>query len=592
MDDRLLTGVGVSSGVAIGPVYVLHTEIPEIAHRTIRRDDAEAEVERLQEAVSDVRAELEGLRERTRKRAGVEEAKIFTAQIAMLEDEELLGDVRRLVRENLLTAERAFEFEVLELKQLWAQSTSATLQQRTADLVGIQTRVLQALMGESLGDVLDEAGGRPAIVLTRELTPGLTVQLEQALVTGLASEYGTRSAHAAILARSMGMPCVMGLVGSLERIKSGMTVILDGTRGTLLLEPTDDEVRDAYERERLRLDLDQELETVISLPAVTRDGGEIILRGNIDLPEEVTVAADHGAEGVGLLRTEFLVVGRTELPGEDEQTEFFMRVGKSFSGYPVVIRTFDLGGDKFPAAFRAPPQKNPFLGWRAIRVCLDQPDILRTQIRATLRARAAADIRLMLPLITQVEEVTRTREILEESIADLNEMGVPIGEDLPVGIMVETPAAAMMVEELAQHASFISVGTNDLTQYALAVDRGNALLADRFTPLHPAVVRMLKRVIECGVCKGLDVSVCGEMASEPLSTVLLLGLGYRVLSASPGALPLIRWLVRQVDVAAAKEAATKAVGASTTAEVTAILEEYMGDYVDLAMLDAGRLPGA
>ena len=590
MEDRLLTGVGVSSGVAIGPVYVLHTELPEIAHRTIARDETEAEVERLHKAVSDVRTELEALRGRTRKRAGVEEAKIFSAQIAMLEDEQLLGDVRRLVRENQLTAERAFEFVVLELKELWAQSSSATLQQRTADLAGIQTRVLQALLGESLGDVLHEAGDRPAIVLTRELTPGLTVQLEQALVTGLASEHGTRSAHAAILARSLGMPCVMGLVGGIDRVKSGTTVILDGTRGMILIDPTDEEIQEAYVREGLRLELDQELETVVGLPSVTRDGSEVILRGNIDLPEEVATAADHGAEGVGLLRTEFLVVGRTELPGEDEQTEFFMRVGKSFSGYPVVIRSFDLGGDKFPAAFRAPPQSNPFLGWRAIRVSLDQPDIMRTQIRAMLRARASADIRLMLPLITQVEEVLRTREILEESIADLNAIGVPIGADLPVGIMVETPAAAMMVDQLAEHSSFISVGTNDLTQYTLAVDRGNARLADRFTPLHPAVVRLLKRIVDCGVCRGLDVSVCGEMASEPLSTLLLLGLGYRVLSASPGALPLIRWIVRQIDISAAQEAATQATEAATTSEVTAILEKHMGQYVDLDLLEAGRLP--
>lgn len=590
MEDRLLTGVGVSSGVAIGPVYVLHTELPEIAHRTIARDETEAEVERLHKAVSDVRTELEALRERTRKRAGVEEAKIFSAQIAMLEDEQLLGDVRRLVRENQLTAERAFEFEVLELKELWAQSSSATLQQRTADLAGIQTRVLQALLGESLGDVLHEAGDRPAIVLTRELTPGLTVQLEQALVTGLASEHGTRSAHAAILARSLGMPCVMGLVGGIDRVKSGTTVILDGTRGMILIDPTDEEIQEAYVREGLRLELDQELVTVVGLPSVTRDGSEVILRGNIDLPEEVAAAADHGAEGVGLLRTEFLVVGRTDLPGEDEQTEFFMRVGKSFSGYPVVIRSFDLGGDKFPAAFRAPPQSNPFLGWRAIRVSLDQPDIMRTQIRAMLRARASADIRLMLPLITQVEEVLRTREILEESIADLNAIGVPIGADLPVGIMVETPAAAMMVDQLAEHSSFISVGTNDLTQYTLAVDRGNARLADRFTPLHPAVVRLLKRIVDCGVCSGLEVSVCGEMASEPLSTLLLLGLGYRVLSASPGALPLIRWIVRQIDISAAQEAAAQATEAATTSEVTAILEEHMGQYVDLDLLEAGRLP--
>ncbi|KPJ92206.1 MAG: hypothetical protein AMS18_07835 [Gemmatimonas sp. SG8_17] len=589
---RLLTGVGVSPGIAVGPVYVLHTELPEITHRTIQREEAEAEVQRLQQAVATVREELEALRDRTRRRAGVEEAKIFTAQIAMLEDEALLGEVRRLIRENLLTAERAFEFEVLELRELWAQSSSATLQQRTADLVGIQTRVLQSLLGQSLEDVLHNAGDRPAIVLSRELTPGLTVQLEQALVTGLASEYGTRTSHAAILSRSLGMPCVMGLVGGIGSVKSGSIVILDGTRGTVLVDPTDEEIREAYEREGLRLELDRELEAVVGLAAVSRDGIEVTLRGNIDLPEEIETAADHGADGVGLLRTEFLVVGRTELPGEDEQAEFYKRVGERFAGLPVVVRSYDLGGDKFPASFRAARQNNPFLGWRAIRVCLDQPDILRTQIRALLRARATSDVRLMLPLVTQVEEVIRTREILEESIVALQKLGIPIGADLPVGVMIETPAAAMMVEQLAERSDFLSVGTNDLTQYTLAVDRGNARLADRFTPLHPAVVRLLKRIVDCGVCRGIDVSVCGEMASEPLSTLLLLGLGYRVLSASPGALPLLRWIVRQIDISAAQMAAAQGTEAATTAEVLRVLSEHMGQYVDLDLLEAGRLPVA
>jgi phosphotransferase system enzyme I (PtsI) len=429
-------------------------------------------------------------------------------------------------------------------------------------------------------------------VLSKELTPGLTVQLEQALVTGLASEHGTRTSHAAILSRSLGMPCVMGLAGGVGSVRSGAIVILDGTRGTLLVDPTDEEIKEAYEREGLRLELDRELEAVVGLPAITRDGVGVTLRGNVDLPEEVESAADHGADGVGLLRTEFLVVGRTELPGEEEQAEFYRRVGERFAGLPVVVRSYDLGGDKFPASFRAGKQSNPFLGWRAIRVCLDHPDILRTQIRALLRARATSDVRLMLPLVTQVEEVLRTREILDESIAALDKLGTPIGADLPVGVMIETPAAAMMVEQLAECSDFISVGTNDLTQYTLAVDRGNARLADRFTPLHPAVVRLLKRIVDCGVCHGIDVSVCGEMASEPLCTLLLLGLGYRVLSASPGALPLLRWIVRQIDISAAQVAGEQATAAATTGAVASVLSEHMGQYVDLDLLEAGRLPVA
>jgi len=589
-DQRLIRGLAVSPGITVGPIYVMRAELPEITHRVISPAEVEDEVSRLHRAVAEVRKQLEGLREHTEDRAGVEEAKIFSAQIAMLEDQHFLDEVEALVRENLLTAERAFEFQALELRELWAQSSSATLQQRVADLVGIQTRVLHCLLGQSLDDVLHGAGDRPVIVVARELTPGLTVQLEQGKVTGLASEYGARTSHAAIIARSLEIPCVMGLVGGIGWIRSGVNALLDGTRGTLLLDPDEDEIKEAYEREGLRIRLERELEAAVDMPARTRDGVDVVLRGNIDLPEEVDAAAEHGAQGVGLFRTEFLVVGRTQLPTEDEQAGFFERIGKRFAPNPVVIRSYDLGGDKFPAAFRAAPENNPFLGWRAIRVCLDEPDILRTQIRAMLRARASADVRLMLPLITQVEEVVRARELVAESDEDLRRQGVVIGDDLPVGVMIETPAAAMMVEQLAEHSDFLSVGTNDLTQYTLAVDRGNARLAERFSPFHPAVVRFLKMIIDCAVCRGKDVSVCGEMASEPLSTLLLLGLGYRVLSSSPGALPLVRWLVRQVDVAAAAQAAAEALEASTTRQVTEILEHAMGRYADLDLLNAGRLP--
>jgi phosphotransferase system enzyme I (PtsI) len=588
--ERVIKGLGVSPGITVGPVYVMRAELPAITHRVISRDEVTDEVERLHQAIEVVGKQLEGLRQHTLDRAGVEEAKIFGAQIAMLKDEHFLGEVETLVRENLLTAERAFEFESLELRELWAQSSSATLQQRVSDLAGIQTRVLHALLGQSLEDVLHGAGDRPVIVVARELTPGLTVQLEQGKVTGLASEFGARTSHAAILARSLEIPCVMGLVGGIDRIHSGVDALLDGTRGVLLLDPTEEEIKEAYGREGLRIRLGRELEAVVDRAARTKDGSNVILRGNVDLPEEIESAIEHGAEGVGLFRTEFLVVGRTQLPGEDEQASFFERIGTRFAPHPVVIRSYDLGGDKFPAAFRTAPEANPFLGWRAIRVCLDQPDIMRTQIRAILRARASADVRLMLPLVTQIEEVMRTRELIGEAVEQLQKDGVPIGTDLPVGVMVETPAAAMMVEQLSECADFLSVGTNDLTQYTLAVDRGNARLADRFTPLHPAVVRLLKRVVDCGVRRGKDVSVCGEMASEPLSTLLLLGLGYRVLSSSPGALPLVRWLIRQVEIEATERAAAAALAASTNDEVTEALEHAMGEYVDLDLLEAGRLP--
>ncbi len=591
-DRRLISGLSVSPGIAVGPVYVLHTELPEVTDRVITPDHVDAEVARLRDALSDVRAQLQAFRERTEERAGPEEAKIFDAQILMLDDEAFLAGVESLIRENQLSAESAFEFRALEMRAIWSQSSNATLRQRTADLAGIQIRVLQSLRGESLEEVLHGSGDQPAVVITRELTPGLMVQFEKQHVAGFGSEQGTRTAHAAILARSLGIPCVMGLVGGLERITPGQTVILDGTQGTLLVDPTPEEVADTFEREHHRIERESELEEAGSQPAVTTDGIEVALRSNLDLPEDLDIAVEHGAEGVGLVRTEFLILGRTELPSEDEQAQFFERVGHRFPNHPVVIRSYDLGGDKFPASFRAAPERNPFLGWRAIRVCFDEPIIFSTQIRAMLRARLHADIQLMLPLVTQVEELERTKELVAETMASLRSEGIPAAGELPVGVMVETPAAAMLIDQFVGRCDFLSVGTNDLTQYTLAVDRGNARLAKRFTALHPAVVRLLKRIVEGGNRAGLAVSVCGEMASEPLAAFLLIGLGYRVLSVSPKALPMMRWLVRQVDAAAAERAAESVLEAPTLQEVTEVLEQEISAQVDMDLLSFRRLPVA
>ena len=526
---------------------------------------------------------LDELRQHAAEHAGATEAKIFDAQILMLEDADFLGAVERLIRDNQLSAERAFEFEVLELRVLWAQSESQMLRQRRADLAGIGIRVLKRLLGQSIQDVLKDRRGEPVIVFTRELTPGLTVEFDREQVIGFASVEGTRMSHAAILAHSLGIPCVMGLVGGLDKIRTDGLVILDGTSGTVLTDPTPAEIAEAESKAERRRQFDAELEAV-GAPAETIDGVRVALRGNIDLPEELDTAAEHGAEGVGLLRTEFLVVGRSELPGEDEQAEYFSRICRRFPGHPVVVRTYDLGGDKFPAPFRPPREANPFLGWRAIRVCLDEPDIFRTQARAILRARLDGDVQLMLPLVTQLEELERSRELVAESAAALEREGIPAAPDVPIGVMIETPAAAMLAEEFAAASDFLSVGTNDLTQYTLAVDRGNARLADRFTPFHPSVVRLLKRIVEAGKRANLEVSVCGEMASDPRAAILLLGLGYRVLSISPPRLPLVRWLIRQLDAGIAESVAAEAVEASTTSQVVSVLTEAMNGLVDVDLL--------
>ena len=568
MNERLLRGVGVSPGIAIGPAVVVASSLPDVPHRVVPRSQVEREVRRLRAAVRDVQRHISELKERAATRAGPDEARIFDAQILMLEDADFLGAIEDLIRENHLTAEKAFEFKALEQRDAWMSVGSARLKDRIADLNGVMIRVVRHLM--HLEDEDLEGLTQPSIVVAREVFPGLTVQLDRSQVIAIASEEGTRTSHAAILAHSMGMPAVMGIVGALGRIETGTMLLLDGTRGTVLLEPTKDEIAEARERGVRDHARGVELERGVSLPAVTTDGQRVALRGNVDLPEEIDAARAHGAEGVGLLRTEFFITGHTTLPTEDEQARYFARAGQAFPGHPVVIRSYDLGGDKFPAAFQAPYEANPFLGWRAIRVCLDHPDLFRGQIRAVLRAAADAQIHLMIPLVTRLAEVQRTREIVAEEGVRLGKEGVRAATTVPVGVMMETPAAAVLADRFAAEADFLSVGTNDLTQYTLVVDRGNARLADRFTPLDPSVLRLLKQIADAACAAKKPASVCGEMASEPLSAFLLIGLGYETLSVAPPSLPRIRWLVRQLSHKQAVAAAAAALDARTDAEVLEI----------------------
>jgi len=590
MSERLLKGIGVSPGIAVGPAVVVRWTMPDVPHRVVPRSQVEKEVRRLRAAVRDVRRYIQALKAKAEDRAGVDEARIFDAQVLMLEDKQFLAGVADLIRENHLTAEKAFEFKALEVRDMWAASGSPRLKDRLADFTGVAVRVIEHLMHRG-ADELWEGITQPSVVVARELGPGLAVQRDREHVTGLVSEEGTRTSHAAILAHSIGIPAVFGVAGALERIGPGTMLVMDGTRGTVLLHPTPSEIAEARSREQRRRALAAQLEEVVDQPAVTTDGVRIVLRGNVDLPDEIRAAQQHRAEGVGLLRTEFLITGHSALPTEDEQAEYFRRVGEAFPGHPVVVRTYDLGGDKLPAPFRAPSETNPQLGWRAIRVCLDRPDIFRTQVRAALRAAKHADIWLMIPLVTRLDELDRTRAIVAEEAARLAAEGVEAAASIPVGVMVETPAAAINADRFAESAEFLSVGTNDLTQYTLVVDRGNARLADRFTPHDPSVLRLLKMVADAARAAGKPASVCGEMASEPLSAFLLIGLGYETLSVAPPALPLVKWTVRQVSAARARAAAEQALAARTADDALDLLRLALAEAVDLKLLDPdARLP--
>lgn len=591
--SRRFQGIGVSPGVAYAPAMVVDLRFPEVVDRSITAEEVETEVARLQAAVGQVVAFLTTLQRRVEERAGPEEAGIFEAQVLMAGDPDFLGAVEHLIRTNLLSAETAFEFKALEIRVAWSVASSGRLRERLADLTAVQLRMLRVLTGGDAVELPSRAPDEAVVLVAHELSPGLTVQFDRQYLAALVSEEGTRTSHAAILAHSMGIPAVMGVGGGIiGRLESGTVLLVDGQSGAIVIDPSPAELREASTQVNRRRKFELELEAEIDLPCVTPDGRGVAMLANVDLPEEIDLAVRHGAQGVGLLRTEFLMTGRSHLPTEEEQARYFRRVATAFPKGTVTIRTFDLGGDKFPVAFDAPEEANPFLGWRSIRVCLDQPHIFRPQLRALLRASTTGNLRVMLPLVTRVDEVLRTREIVAEEAASLAAAGIPAAAELVLGVMIETPAAVVLADRLARVSDFFSVGTNDLTQYTLAVDRGNARLASRFTPHAPSLLRQLRQVVQAADDAGIPVGVCGEMASEPLMAILLLGMGYDALSAAPPTLLLVKWLLRRVPYAVAQEVALRALQADGPDEVLVLLRDSVASFVDPRILDThGPLPG-
>lgn len=559
--DRALAGSPASPGIVIGPVHLLRWEVPEVRHVVVPDAEVPRELARFHAALDVTRQRLAGLRDRVAERAGPEEAAIFDVQLGILEDVELTGRIEGLVRQNLC-AEKAADLVLLEWRQSFARHAHAMIRERERDLVDLHIRLLSILLGLPDHDPVDLPAGAGAILVTHDLTPSLTVQLDRASIAAIATDEGTRTSHVAILARSLGLPAVVGLREATARLHGGERAVLDGTAGILVVNPTPAEVAQ-YRRRAEREALDAAaLAREAAGEAVTADGVRLVVRANVDLPEEAAASAAIGAEGVGLFRTEFLVVGRTAMPDEEEQVRAYRKVAETFPGHPVTIRTFDIGGDKLPVG-GFPVEPNPFLGWRAIRMCLDQPEVFLPQLRALLRAAVHGDVRVMLPLVVTPDEVRRARALLHEAADQLEAAGIPHRRDVPLGVMIETPAAAVLADAFVHECAFFSIGTNDLVQYTLAVDRGNANLARRFTPLHPAVLRLIARVAEVGHAHGLEVAVCGEMASEPLMAFALLGLGLRTLSVSSSSVPRVKRVLRGVSQGLAAEAARAALAAST-----------------------------
>ena len=585
--NRALAGISASPGIAFGRVHVLRWEVPDVPHRLIADEAIADEVRRVREAVAIACARLRAVAERVARQAGHEEAAIFEVQVAILEDAELLARVEAYVRQNL-GAEKAFDLVMLDWRQQFARASAPLVREKVGDLTDVHIRVLSVLLGLPDHDPVAVAKGDRAILVTHDLTPSLTVQLDREAIVGIATEEGTRTSHVAILARSLGLPAVVGVRGALARLRGDEPAVLDGSSGMLVVDPSAAEVEAFRRRAETEARMEAELLEGADLEAVTTDGVRITIRANVDLPDEAEHAAHSGADGVGLMRTEFLVVGRAAMPDEEEQYRAYRRVVEAFGGRPVVIRTFDVGGDKLPVG-GFPVEPNPFLGWRAIRMCLDQPALFKEQLRALLRAACHGDVRIMLPLVVSPDEVRDARRLLDEAAAELADRGVPFVRDVPLGIMVETPAAVVAADTFVGDVAFFSIGTNDLVQYTLAVDRGNANLAGRYTPLHPAVLRLLQRTVQVGAAHDVDVSVCGEMASQPLMAVALIGLGLRTLSVNPRSVPLVKRLVRGLSTRFATEAVEAALATRTPAEAERQLRfRLLAAFGDAAFLRDGH----
>lgn len=573
--SRILEGMGASSGRALGPVRRIDWDIPLVPHRTIRPEDVEDEVERFGRARARALEHVSHLQTETTHRIGPFEGKVFESQAMMIEDPDLVRGTLSYVRDNYVCAERAFEWQILEMRLRMQESAHAMLVDRLADLHDVRTRVLSHLLGRDDPSDLVTDGDEPAILVGSELPPSIAARLDPERILGVVLSGGSRGAHGVILARALGIPVVVAVGVPLESIGDSDRLLVDGRTGEIRINPSPQEVEGFHRAVAQATHRREALQEVAGRPTETLDGVRTVVQANLDLPHEAEDALRLGADGVGLFRSEFLVIGRREIPAEEDQLQAYRAVLEAFPDREVTLRTFDIGGDKFPLFLQMPPEDNPYLGWRAIRICLDMPDLFRNQLSAAVRASASGTLRLLIPFVSTVEEMQRSRDMLMEVYSSLGLTDA--GARVPLGVMVETPAAVETLDLLAPYVDFVSLGTNDLTQYVLAADRGNGNLGKLYDPLHPALVRMYRRVVKECSRHGLDLSVCGELAGDPLGVAALLGLGYRKFSVSVRSLPEIRELIRNVSAKDLGKIMRKLDRAESGDEVRRAVAHYLSD---------------
>jgi phosphoenolpyruvate-protein phosphotransferase (PTS system enzyme I) len=571
-DSRTLVGLGVSPGIAIGcPLVVENRPLP-VMHAPLAPDQVEGEVARLHEAASKASRELAELAAQAEAKVGHEYASIFEAHRLMAADPTLLGEVEQWIRQEGINAEWALEKVVHRLLGQFEELGDIYLRERKFDLLDVAAQLQRALQGRR--DPQLALARQEAILVADDIPPSQAIQLASGSVIAFVSETGGPTSHTTIIAKSLGIPAVVGVNGAVPATEKASLLIVDGFEGHVIVDPDAALVQVYRMRAEDHRRREAELLEQSDLPAVTLDGRRVRLLANVDLLHEIGAAKAGGARGIGLFRSEFLFLQKSpDLPDEEEQTQTYAALLAAFPADPVTVRTYDLGGKKLAREVLGNPEANPVLGLRGVRLCLQKPEFFRTQLRALLRAagRRVGTLRIMVPLIAHIEEVRTVRVLLDRYRSELVREGLEGVEKVEVGAMVEVPAAALICEHLAREVDFFAIGTNDLTQYTLAVDRANEQVADLYRPFHPAVLRLIEQVITTGRRQGISVSMCGEMAADPLAIPLLVGLGLQEFSVHPAALPVVRRLVRAVSYREARRTAQKALQLVTAKEV----EEYL-----------------
>jgi len=564
-------GIAVSPGVAIAPAVVLDSEQFRIPRRRIEAGEVESELGRFQSAVQRAQEEIGELRQRVASDVGERLGAIFDVQDALLSDPRLLDEVRELIQRE----HYAPEYAVSQILRGYAKKVLALpnryMSERVADVWDVEKRLLRNLIGAKRETL--NALSEPVIIIAHDLTPSQTASLDRSRVLAFATDTGGRTSHTTLVARTMGIPAVVGLQSITAELSGGDMVIVDGNRGLVVTDPDEATIDRFREAEQRFHHMEEELGHLRDLPAVTKDGQEVRLWGNIEFPHEVTACIERGATGIGLYRTEFLYLDREEEPSEEDHFQAYAEAIQACQGYPLTIRTCDLGADKFTHLSGDYDERNPFLGFRSIRFSLQHVASFKRQLRAILRASALGPVRIMFPLVTNLKELRQAKMVLADVREDLEEENQPVEADLPVGIMIEVPSAALMADEFAKECDFFSIGTNDLTQYVLAVDRSNDRVAGMFTPGHPAVLRLIRHVVEAGRKGGVEIGVCGEMAGEPMYALLLIGVGVEIFSVSPATLLAIKKVIRTTTLDQAREIVERVFQFDTDREVDAYLAE-------------------